>query len=489
VDNLAEKVICVEVLERIERMLRFLAQEQSEDGGAGAKVIGVFTRTLEGLLNSISPVSEVLSIDGQLDANERVVVTRRLDSLSASLHELHWQLEFVRGEWVRPATHVFLRNIWELVPASRRLQLPSIVLSNAYSFQEMDLPAFFEDLLRGQNVHIDLHQEHPTVFLPKSDRDNPLNWAILAHEFGHIDKEGVQGLLEVRELFPDDVTQAERQILENWAVEIYCDLFATRILGPAYLASFASYLLLSAGFDVADSLSETHPPDIVRVCTMRRVLETRNLSVALSGEFAETRNLGDFFYHVLEARSKTERLQIREPIEELPDYPSMGREEFCDAICDHLEESVDFKQDIVSKDFARTPRLAERMQHGVPIGSYRDEEPARVALVELEKALANGSPDVVAAAYQRLKPAAQERRALPWDILNGGWLNKVEVLYPESFRLFFSGTAPLKAKLNEFAKMLRHNDALLVKSIEDSEAFRRFGRGDGSNGPDGRADS
>ena len=75
------------------------------------------------------------------------------------------------------------------------------------------------------------------------------------------------------------------------------------------------------------------------------------------------------------------------------------------------------------------------------------------------------------------KAAIQETHTLPWEIINAGWLHKVEVLYPAAFSLFFApGTSRLSDKIDEFDGRQASTDEVLLKSIEVSQIHRMFGK-------------
>jgi hypothetical protein len=86
---------------------------------------------------------------------------------------------------------------------------------------------------------------------------------------------------------------------------------------------------------------------------------------------------------------------------------------------------------------------------------------------------------------EEAKHAVQESRVLLWEIVNAGWLHKIQYIYPQAFKLFF-GTAdssgrenqsseddrPIKEKIVAWSNELERIDRLLLKSIEASEIQR-----------------
>jgi hypothetical protein len=465
--NLVEKVLCIEVLERISRMQRFLRLESDAARQQGVEVVSIFVIALNGILDNLKPIVIRLSEDLELDKWERLAAVRRLSDIMNSVDELHAQLQFIHGAWVRPETHVFVRSVLEFIPEVRRPERVSVILSNTYSFEESDLSSYFEYVLRTRNVTVAMQRETPTVFLPKIERDNPLNWTILVHECGHADYESISKLFEGGQIIPDQVDASAEEILRRWAEEIYCDIFATRVLGPAYLASFATFALVLAGAGGAEKASETHPADIVRVCIIREVLKKNNLKVALN--FAEPwvsyDDVTSFFYGILEERTKLDRKSVH-PTVGLPLLP-LRLQDFVDAICEQIDELISVSRQLTPGDFSRIDNLAHRLAKGIPIGSYHNPElvqPTTEAFREVETNTLK---------FDQVRQAVQESRALLWEIVNAGWVHKIRSIYPKAFARFFTpSNIALQENIENWGEELEATDRLLLKSIESSEIHR-----------------
>lgn len=459
--NYTEKLLCIEVLEKISRMQRFLLSEPDASRRQGTEVIGVFLKALEGILDNLAPILARLSKDLELEKWERVAIVRRLSDIFNSVDELHAQLQFVYGAWVRPETYVFIRNVLEFIPSDRRPKKVSVILSNRYSFEESDLSSYFEYVLSTTNIPVDFKSESPTVFLPKIERDNPLNWAILAHECGHIDHEGIKNVLQQPEIIPTEANTRERDILLRWAEEIYCDLLATKILGPAYLASFATFAFIVAGTGGSEIHTETHPADIVRVCIIQEVLQKNDLKVDMTKQRLNCDDVASFFYNLLEERTKLDRkyfhLTAQQP------QPPLRLQEFVDAICEQVDR-VALNRQLTLKDFARIGSLSKRLSKGIIIGSYQKSGVTKQ--VEENFSKKRFDPQKL----NEAKEAVQESRTLLWEIVNAGWLHKIESVYPSALELFFTPNATLlKEKLISWGEEIESIDRLLLKSIESSE--------------------
>lgn len=460
--NLGEKILCIEVLERISRIQRFLRLQPNVAHQQGTEIVNIFITALDGVLDNLSPIVIRLAETLDLDKWERLATVRRLSDIANSVDELHSQLQFIHGSWLRPETHVFIKSVLEFIPKERRPKNVSVILSNSYTFEESDLSSYFEYVLRTINFRLGLQKETPTVFLPKIERDNPLNWAILVHECGHTDYNGINQLFQSKQLIPDHLNPSTRDTLRRWAEEIYCDVFASQILGPAYLASFAAFALVQAGAGGAERDSETHPADIVRICIIREVLEKSNLKIPLAKNELDYDEVGTFFYNILEERTKLDRMSVRlaQTTHKLP----LILEDFVDAICEQVDGLMTLSRQLTLRDFSRVDQLAHRLSIGIPIGSYHNLE----LLERRRKDFSEHKLDTLK--LDEVKEAVQESRTLLWEILNAGWLHKINFIYPRSFELFFTSSGRmLKEKIAVWGKELEATDRLLLKSIESSE--------------------
>ncbi len=103
------------LLEKISRMQRFLRLQP--EMANRPEVVGIFVMALDGVLANLGAVLERLSEPQTLDQWDRLAVTRRLSDTFDSISELHTQLQFIYGTWVRPETHVFIKDILEFIPS------------------------------------------------------------------------------------------------------------------------------------------------------------------------------------------------------------------------------------------------------------------------------------------------------------------------------------------------------------------------------------
>lgn len=471
-NNYLEKLICVELLEKISRMQRFLLSEPDVSRHQSKEVSGIFLKALDGILDDLTSFVGRLSNDLKLGEYAKISITRRLLSIFNSVDALHAQLKYIYGTWVRPESHIFIENVLYFIPTERRPRKVNIVLSNRYSFEEGDFSSYLKGILNEIGMPIDIQSKIPILFMPKIEWDNPLNWAILAHECGHIDREGIQNAIQLLNTINID----SKVMIERWAEEIYCDIFAANILGPAYLASFTTFALLKSRIGESDTHTQTHPADIIRMSIILEIFKKNKIKVAISkSKLSRASDVSSFFCSILEERIELDRREWPTYTQKPPATPSV-LQQFVDKIYDEVDKITSLNQQLTLKDFSRIKDLSEnRLSKGITIGSYRNLDLAE----EFKKRLSSEKfkeQDLDAA-----KMAVQESRTLIWEIINTGWLHKIENVYPRAIEMFFSKKEKkLKEKLKEWGEELKSIDRVLLKSIESSEIQRLMEEKDGT---------
>lgn len=150
----------------------------------------------------------------------------------------------------------------------------------------------------GEPPRDDKHHPFSFVSLPDSDATSPLMYPIVFHEVGHASL----SLVDIRSLFRESRTmlddleneydlrissagaRSKRIVTEEWlildqwrrwAMEFYCDCFASLIAGPAYLTSMVHHFYGADPYDFWHS----HPPLRLRSMVVQAVLEKLHITI------------------------------------------------------------------------------------------------------------------------------------------------------------------------------------------------------------------
>lgn len=467
-ENQIERILCIEVLEKISRMRRYLFSHYSSSKTEGKEVVNLFCRALDATQLNLENLIEYLKCSGELNPFEKATVSRRISNAFFTIIKLHEQLQLLYGEWVRPETHIFIKEVIDFFPADRKNEKINIVLTNDYMFFESNLTWLFSDILNDKNISSQILEENPTVFLPKIDYDNPLNWTILAHECGHTDLKGIEKLLSNPKLITSQITGRDRIILENWIEEIYCDLIATKVLGPAYLASFSTFVLLLSGIEGNERSSETHPSNVLRINLIQEYLESKKILIPLTTSYLDNSDLSSYYYYMLESYNETSRKFLNPNTSQTS--PSIDLTLLLDTISEEVDELIDLSFTLTTEDFNRINSLKKRLSCGIPIASYHDIEKLEIVKKNYPQ---ETSIEIGLEELNEAKAALQETRTKLWEIINTGWINKIENILPTAIRLFFENDEySFIDKMKMFGNILEKNDNILLKSIESSEIFK-----------------
>jgi hypothetical protein len=218
--------------------------------------VGLFRSVLDG--NPLSPIDELKIRQ----------VLRHSAGAFLALHELALFLprESIRHEMISYCQCLFRKEF--------NLDKISIILTSVFNAFEYSL----DDVMRTLSIDVfkmkvpnpnDLPFGH-VMELAVVDRDNPLAWAILAHEFGHyIDQtSGVSKTAAkdfVDRTFKSSATPQIHRTFERLCGEIVADLTAYYLLGPCSLAPILGMSLLAGlPLDRPIPFDGTHPVPATR---------------------------------------------------------------------------------------------------------------------------------------------------------------------------------------------------------------------------------
>jgi len=405
-----------EVLGRYAHLQQFVERTRLETGLKSPKLLEVYSRQLDAsineLLNDAEDLLEAQSAD--LNAPQLIDVFHKLKSQSDKFQQLHRTLRWFSAPWPEAEVFEFLGRVLEERGLQGDFQLlnPSIVFSDEYNFLTYDVGYVQKGLSRA---------ELTAWALPKSESTNPLLWSVLVHEVAHSYFKEKLLLNYISRSLSSHHSQEELELIRRWAVELNADLFGFRVLGPAYLFSlmYLSMFFVSANLhqplETRDSKA-FHPPPFKRVELLRREAPQVTL---IEGSFpGDIKNTLGVFRRLFNERltfdnldgfdeSKYKSLYLSdETLERLwQTLKNFQREQ-----CPHL---LDY-----DRDFSKASELLKRLEKRLLAGSL----PIAFDSELIEKFVGGASEVSREVALSKLN----ERPASMFDIMNAGWMNKVQ---------------------------------------------------------------
>lgn len=455
-----------EAVERVLRLQRILERQriytaaehrQLEYSGA----LGTLSRVINDykkLLVSNSARIVSLLANKPLSNRDLKTLSKVVKQVLREIHGIHELFVLLPREAAESQAFFVLRDCFRWQEPHIEIAVMLTNLIGAYEFR-------IEDVLRGmemsQNELLDLRQiqkdfspEGSVLGLAFIDRDNPLAWSVLAHEYGHALDDAQHVASQI--IHGDQAPSSENEVSEKWKVrwtaELFCDFVAAYVLGPVSLIQILLVEMMRPHLITADDELNGHPPTPVRIKLVRDYLTTLGVSM---NDFNEIFEVYDFDY--------TEKLS------EMPKEQQIMKakmRELANELLSNLAAIISAKVELqglrrfTSERAGVAKKLEKKFRSGLPISSCRalsDKE----ALKRIE-ALTKGrrSPEDVYAALQSL----DETPTNSAEILTAGWLYKLTTFDKrllDSFR-----DAITEEQLNGYDEYLSQTDALLLKSLE-----------------------
>lgn len=465
-----------EGLEKLSRLQQILKNQQvfitaehadAEPTSAVDTLIGYLDKHCQTFLDCADPITLLLH-GGQLNEAQETGIVTALEILISSILQVHEMLLLLPREAAKPQASFLLRNCFGMEDLGA-----SIVLTNYISAYEYR----FEDILKQVNVEQEeleaLTQGGNVLCQAFADKDNPLAWAVLAHEYGHAmdDRNGITKkiLAEGRthpELKQGENRNAELKVALDFAIvaETVADFIAAHVLGPASLMPILFVEMMQPRLKKIERISAGHPPTPLRVRLVREYLKTLGVSTS---DFEVVFETYEFDYRgKLEEMEKTDREAVE----------AMGAD--AEKLLSPLTNSI-FSQ-ISSLGLRRfeegNAECARDLQYTLPkqpISSTRkrSDEDMIAGLDSLKPG--ESTPEQVREVFSGL----DEVPIAASEILTAGWLYKLSSIEDE-LKKTFPKDGEQKADLSGYAQYRDRTDGLLVKSLEladvHAEVLRRF---------------
>jgi len=398
-----------------------------------------------------------------LNDGEREGVEGAVDLLIKGLLQVHELLLLLPRETAKPQASFLLRDC----SGRKDLEL-SIVLTNSLSAYEYR----FEDVLEKVNIEQkereSVTQGGNVLCQAFADKDNPLAWAVLAHEYGHalndsgaISQEIVFG--EGANKKSDQEEDPQLDWLADIVAETVADFVAAHMLGPASLIPILFIEMMQPTLRKVRKISAGHPPTPLRVRLVLQYLQ----GFGVSGEdFVPVFEAYDLDYaRKLEGMKQDERKKVEE----------MGKtaEEHLSSLAKGIAVKIDLLglRRFTEINAGNSRALRETLASRLPVSSRRlhPNDEILAGLKSLKRGIGPVGPDQADRAYRELTKLDEE--PVPGsEILTAGWLHKLSSFEDELMKAFPAGDGQ-KADLGVYGKYVEKMDELLLKSLEVADVL------------------
>lgn len=476
------RFLFVQLAERVFRLNKWLdaADDVSQ---SGARIITLFRERLRDTLARTQRWIRRLDDYPSDDVIAQSVLRQLLVGFN-DLDDLHLALGYLGGNGQPQEIELFIRSVFEpTATLLKRSAQVSVVLSDRYMFEETALDwAVGTRIASGAGL-----DKTSTVLLPKIENRNPLNWCALVHEFGH------STFSHFRRDLPEQLTSLtalqmgtpsnENQVLGSWLEETFCDLLATKLLGPAYVASYVDFVVGSGAPNGVEGASFTHPDSRFRLYAMDWALKQDAVLAPFKRPIADCRDLTTLVIKIFEARAEFGALLMNER-DNRPGFVGIDTRRFRQRLVDDIEHVLPSHVRVAPLEERRIDSLHARLDRDIPIATYCKAEfdqptrdVAQMALSELETLVEDSArPPSIAKLKRMLGRAASAIDEVPCtvaEILNAAWIYKWEKIYAP----FVEQPAIRdKATVKTLAAAFERLDTIIRASIEMSYLAREFSR-------------
>lgn len=454
--NFLVKYLVVELYEKIFRIKKFINTAYNEEKRESDKQLKeLYDKALFFLANEINDFCS--NIPDSEDAGDVFDNMLFISNTYKTIINIHKDLKNISSISVLPETKTF---IYEIDILEKKIKEINLILTDNYSFKERNLgKKLLNDLSNSFGKKPSINNTHSFI-LPKIEFSNPLNWSILVHEYGHLvatDKIDVfiEMLSETGlELKPSDV-----KMIRSWAEEMYCDVFAAKIIGPAYLISLLSFCLLNS-FDCSKH-SESHPSVFLRAENIKSFLRRNNADFSNDEQIE---NYGILFNHLMinvnalcnEYKSSDENFTMNLTI-------------ILRVFREFIKNEVNFEviQSNSNENIMTLKKLISNLNKDIPIGS-------------IKKQFIDDNPKYKELDLDEIKELSVERPTTHWEILNTGWIHKIENIEERGFNIFFNDfDEKIEDKIAKYGFYVDKLDEYLLHSISTSQIIKSIENIDG----------
>ncbi|MBM3282949.1 hypothetical protein FJY90_01720 [Candidatus Gottesmanbacteria bacterium] len=464
-------ILLEEIVEKVWRLEAFLTEIESISVEEDKELIQFYRSQIRGLKQRLEdPITEIR--EGQEDFREYLRTYFDVCSHFQTMHQQFWL--FVSLPKVYPEVYTFVHSLF---PRNQFEDVePTLVYCPIYNFGEANAIDQFSKL----GIFLDKGAgDRVILLLPYVDFRNPMMWTALAHEMGHaIEKDkGIVG-----SILPELPGRKELEPLRRWLKEFCADHIALRLMGPAYLISFISYIISLHPYFYVPTL--THPQPHSRIEYMRTYLERNCLFHPKAQHYYELFQELTAFYKVSKFDLQQLPTEITSPCptckyeykmklpESLKRFPELIHQ------LNEQVNSISFPDVCGTEDLRRAEKLAEDLDHGFFISSYKETTMGEIRH-HLNELLTQNTPGQAnrEEIYSVLKLIEDKPNKVS-QIINAGWIQKINRQIDKFQKIFEEDDSILEEKFNTFGNYLESISYNIQKSIETSKIHSLFAPGE-----------
>ena len=318
-----------------------------------------------------------------------------------------------------------------------------------------ELARLASTFLNGEQVEASTAPREPGIHvtIARIDARNPLRWPTLLHETAHRllskDTTGERNLVEQFSVgFPKPVSDPIEKLeidQHSWLTEVWCDLFAALVLGPAFF--FGQYAAFVTSPPSDSALSTKYPPHGFRLRLIRDFLRHRyrplTQDVAIRNHMAECLTVVEYwdeYYHFDIAQKH-------------------GLKVFYDAM------RLFFQEHFFSRNGTDGENLRDRFQKMVHYVKELDPERLQVIQQAISEGLPAPSKPQQSAVWFAEEPTSMQ------EVLLAAWLDRLDRLQQESVNALIARGGPPsnpEERADVLGPVKRFDDAVL-RSLQLAE--------------------
>jgi hypothetical protein len=433
------------------------AQHQEPEPASAVDTLSSFLdRHSQTIFDSADLIS-LLFREIKLNEAQEAAILAAIQIFITSILQVHEMLLLLPRESAKPQAAFLLKDCFGCSDLGAAIVLTNFI--SAYEYR-------FEDILKQVNVYQEerkaLTQGGNVLCQAFADKDNPLAWAVLAHEYGHVidDRNTITAKVLPDRKAPSAATGVDKRnaefkaaIDEQIVAETVADFVAAHVLGPASLMPILFVEMMYPRLKKVERISVGHPPTPLRVMMVRDYLKSLGVSTTAFETVFQTYELD--YSLKLKAMEKADRETI--------EMMGSEAEKLLVPLTGAISTAVNalglrhFKQENIEAAGILQGELAAKR----PISSRRkrsDEEILR-GLGSLKTG--DSTPEQVYEVIEGL----DEIPVPASEIITAGWLYKLSSLEGELKKLFPENVRD-NVNFRGYAEYVHKTDGMLVKSLE-----------------------